>query len=245
MIDQPRLPYGLTFWTAVALTVVLWFIPFGSLIIWPFTFLATWAHEMGHGIAGILVGGTFDRLEIYEYGGGRAFITGVPGGGIKSALISVGGLVGAPLLGAMFVALGVREMAGRVLLFLLAVTLLLSAVFLVRTVFGVAVSVIFAAVLGFCAYNLGPQIRFLLVQLVGIQMSLSAVRGFDYLFSAYANFPTGRVNSDVTSIAESIGGHYLLWGGLIFVFNALVLLGAFRVALHNLTGSGSEPELNE
>ena len=110
MSPQPKLNYALTFWGAVALTVSLWFIPFGSLLIWPFSFLATWAHEMGHGIAGILVGGTFDKLEIYEFGGGRAYITGVPGGGGQSALISMGGLIGAPLLGAMFVGLGAREL---------------------------------------------------------------------------------------------------------------------------------------
>ena len=128
-----RLSYSVTFWTAVCLTVVLWLVPFGSWVIWPFTFLATWAHEMGHGIAGILVGGTFDHLEIYQTGGGRAYVTHVPIGGGRGALISAGGLIGAPLLGALFVALGVQQATGRALLAVLALALLLSAVLLVRT----------------------------------------------------------------------------------------------------------------
>lgn len=45
---------GFTWLMAAALvTVVLWQIPQGDYILYPFTILATWFHEMGHGLAAI------------------------------------------------------------------------------------------------------------------------------------------------------------------------------------------------
>ncbi|HEY6814612.1 MAG TPA: M50 family metallopeptidase, partial [Croceibacterium sp.] len=54
------------------LCIVLWQTYWGSLLLYPFTILATWFHEMGHGIAAMLVGGQFDRLMIYQDGSGVA-----------------------------------------------------------------------------------------------------------------------------------------------------------------------------
>ncbi|PKL76350.1 MAG: peptidase M50, partial [Candidatus Melainabacteria bacterium HGW-Melainabacteria-1] len=40
-------------WLIVAamITVMLWQMPFGGLALYPFTILATWFHEMGHGLS--------------------------------------------------------------------------------------------------------------------------------------------------------------------------------------------------
>lgn len=233
MEEKRRLPYAWAFWGAVALTVVLWLIPFGGLFIWPFSVLATWAHEMGHGMMGVLVGGTFDHLELYLLGGGMAFIERVPSGGAQAA-ISAGGLVGAPLLGAAFVAFGANERVGRAMLLALAGAMALSALLVVRSVFGFVACPLIAFGLGWVALRWGPKKRFVLVQFVGIQLALSSVRSFDYLFSAYAVFPTGRVPSDVANIATAIGGHYLSWGLLIFAFNLLVLFGAYKLVSRRL-----------
>jgi hypothetical protein len=46
-------------WTLAALAVgsiLLWQTYWGSLLLYPFTILATWFHEMGHGLAAILAG---------------------------------------------------------------------------------------------------------------------------------------------------------------------------------------------
>ena len=37
-----------------AATIILWQIPYGSLVIYPLTILATWFHEMGHGVMAAL-----------------------------------------------------------------------------------------------------------------------------------------------------------------------------------------------
>lgn len=45
--------------------MLLWQTQWGSVLLFPFTLLATWFHEMGHGLAAIMLGGEFDRLVIF------------------------------------------------------------------------------------------------------------------------------------------------------------------------------------
>ena len=49
-------------------------VPMGRLILYPFTLLSTWVHEMGHGISALLVGGHFLRLDIYADASGMAHL---------------------------------------------------------------------------------------------------------------------------------------------------------------------------
>ena len=47
------------------ITFVVWQIPLvGRFILYPFTILGTWFHEMGHGVTAMLMGGSFEQLEI-------------------------------------------------------------------------------------------------------------------------------------------------------------------------------------
>lgn len=52
-------------------SVLLWQISLGSLLLYPFTILATWFHEMGHGLAAMLTGSRFERLLIFSDGSGE------------------------------------------------------------------------------------------------------------------------------------------------------------------------------
>ena len=53
-------------------SLMLWHTPFGALLLYPFTILTTWFHEMGHGIGAIFMGERFEQLEIYPDGSGVA-----------------------------------------------------------------------------------------------------------------------------------------------------------------------------
>ena len=56
--QRARLFVGL----AVVVTVVLYVVPYGEYIGYPLVLMSTLAHEMGHGVAGWLVGGSFHSL---------------------------------------------------------------------------------------------------------------------------------------------------------------------------------------
>ena len=70
------------------------FVPYGRLVLYPFTLLATWVHEMGHGLTALLCGGKFAQLEIFSNASGLASTAVVPG--FRQALVCAGGLLGPP-----------------------------------------------------------------------------------------------------------------------------------------------------
>ena len=74
-------------------------LPFGNYLVYPFTILTTWFHEMGHGLTALVMGQDFVRLQIFANGSGlaesrvasdasallRASIGGRPAGGGANA----------------------------------------------------------------------------------------------------------------------------------------------------------------
>jgi len=78
---------------AVAIASIgLWQTQTGSMILYPFTILATWFHEMGHGITTLLTGSDFRELVIHPDGSGYAVsVRPADGSRIADALISAGG----------------------------------------------------------------------------------------------------------------------------------------------------------
>lgn len=229
---ESRSSYQIAFWLAVAITLAAWFVPYGQWAIYPFSMLATWAHEMGHGLTALLVGESFYKLEIFSSLGGLASTS--RSSALANAMVSAGGLVGAPILGAVVVALGPRRVLARVILAVLAAALILSVVLWVRNPFGmVAVSVVGGALL-LAAWRLKGYWRFVLVQFIGIQVALSALRGWRYLFTAQANVGGRSLPSDVSSIANALGGSYWMWGILLTAFNLAVLYFAYRLALRQM-----------
>ena len=86
---------------AAFITVVLWQMPFGNFVLYPFTILSTWFHEMGHGLTAIALGGRFEKLMIFSNGSGLAYNSGhLALGAFGRALVSTGGLMGPPIAGA-------------------------------------------------------------------------------------------------------------------------------------------------
>ncbi len=55
------------------LTVGVWHLPGRNYILYPFTIMATWFHEMGHGLMALFPGGSFSKLLIFHDGSGVAY----------------------------------------------------------------------------------------------------------------------------------------------------------------------------
>ena len=82
-------------WTLVisaAVTIALYAIPQGHYVAYPLMLISTVVHEMGHGIASLLVGGDFIDFRMWSNGSGVARHTGVDG------VWAVGDCVRGPML---------------------------------------------------------------------------------------------------------------------------------------------------
>lgn len=207
---------------SVVLTVVIYIIPYGHYIGYPLILLSTLAHELGHGIAGVLVGREFVSLQLYADGSGVASTAGSPSA-IRGAIVSAGGLVGPAIVAGGLFALAKKQRVAKLALALIGVFLIITDALVVRNIFGFA----FIGLTGLaCLYIArdfeGKTARFAIV-FVATQLALSVFSRGDYLFMEHAQTANGLMPSDVSQIAEALWLPYWFWGALCGGFSVLVL----------------------
>lgn len=234
-----------TFWAAVALSLLLHFSQeilvglglysvqlWGRYLLLPFVLLSTWAHEMGHGLTAIAVGGDFDHLVLRSDMGGYAVHRGVTGF-FGRPLVSMGGLLGPSVAGgAVIVAAARSEKACRVVLYVLVGALAVSLLVWIRPFFSfgfVAMLVIGAALAGL-ALKARDDVKLFVTQFIGIQLCLGSLQDIDYMFTHSFQRDGETRLSDTAHIAEHWWLPYWFWGALITVLSLAILVGAFYVA---------------
>lgn len=219
----------MAFIIAVGISIVLPRLPFGRKLLYPFALLSTWAHELGHGVAAVLAGGRFTKLEVYPDLGGTAYSSGVRRG-VPSAFVSAGGLIGPAFAGGLVIIAGSRPETAPYVLAAIAASVLASVVLVLRNQFGVLTMSGIGAVLALVAWQ-GPEtLRLLLAQLIGIQFCFASWGTLDYMFTK--NFPRDGylINSDTQNISEQLAFPYWFWAFWVAVISAIILVFSFYVA---------------
>lgn len=214
---------------AIAVVALLQgFLPYGPLLLYPFTLLSTWVHEMGHGLTALVLGGRFEQLQIFADASGLA-LTAVQKGP-RQAAVALGGLIAPPLWGAALLALSRR--LPRVLLAALSLALVLSLALWVRTLVGWASMAPLALGLALLARHTGPGGAAFSVQLIGATLALNTVTRMGYLFVTQGSVGGVDRRSDIAAITEILGGGVSFWGGLVAGISVILLLIGLWLALH-------------
>lgn len=226
---------GLVLAVTIAVTAILYLIPALEFLARPLRLLSTVAHEMGHGIAAILVGGRFEALLMWSDGSGVATWTAHTGR-LAFATIAAGGLIGPALAAGLCLVTGRTAQGARITLVVLGAGLLVADLILVRTLFGAA----FVAILGLTLLASGlartPWLAQTVLLFVAVQLALSVFSRADYLFTPVATTGHGTMPSDVARIAEALILPYWFWGGCCGLVSVAILVGALRWTL----GSASQ-----
>ncbi|MCC5614181.1 M50 family metallopeptidase [Nostoc sp. CHAB 5836] len=220
---------GLTWLIAAAIaTALLWQVPGGDYILYPFTILATWFHEMGHGLMALLLGGQFQKLEIFSNGSGVATY-GIRSslGPIVPAMIAAAGPMGPPLAGAALILASRSFTAATLCLKILGSFLLFSTLIWVRSWFGfVAIPLLGLIILGI-ALKAPRWAQGFVIQFLGVQACVSTYHQLDYLFSRSAG-PLGL--SDTAQMQRYLLLPYWFWGGLMAIASLVILIQSLRLA---------------
>jgi hypothetical protein len=213
--------------TAAVVTVVLWQVPGGNYVLYPFTILATWFHEMAHGLAALLLGGSFTKLYIFHDGSGAAYFSGpLFFERIGRALVASAGPLGPPIAGAALILASRNIKSASLGLTLLGAFLIISTAIWVRSLFGfIVIPLIGLAILGI-AFKGSPGIQRFAVQFLGVQACVSTYRQIDYLFSQSAG---PQLVSDTAQIQQVLLLPYWFWGALIVVLSFLILVQSLRM----------------
>ena len=207
-------------------------LPLGNFLAYPFMILTTWFHEMGHGIAAMLVGADFERLVILPTGSGYAesYFPSEPSA-VDRALVAAGGPLGPVIAGAALIAATRRRNWWRPALYTLAGALIVSALIWVRSTVGLVVLPLVG--LGLIALALRASdawVRFS-VQFLGMLGAMSMLRDWDYLFSEGGVIAGRPMVSDTQAIEEALLLPHWVWAALIVAVSCLTIGLALRYAL--------------
>jgi Peptidase M50B-like len=113
-ISHDARPQAMTLLAAAAISVVLWFIPFAELLIYPFRIFVTFIHEGGHAIAALLTGNSVASLSVAMNASGETYTT--KGGLVSQFLVASAGYVGSMAFGALLLLLIRKAIAARIVL---------------------------------------------------------------------------------------------------------------------------------
>jgi hypothetical protein len=199
------------FIVSVLVTAALYTLPELRPVAYPLTLLSTLAHEMGHGLAALLVGGNFVSFEMYSDASGVSYTAGVTSP-MGRAAVAAGGLVGPALAAAAAFMAGKRPGSARFFLGLLCFALLAALLLVVRNVFGGFFVGGLAFVLGWVVFKAGPHAAQMVLLFLGTQLGLSVYSRSDYLFTPVAQTNAGRMPSDVSEMASVLVLPYWFWG---------------------------------
>lgn len=186
---------------AVALlaSLLLWNLPFGGLLLYPFKLLATWVHELSHGIAMLLTGAGFDRMVIYRDTSGLAYAY-EPAGPIAAPFIAAAGYMGTPLWGAALLVITPTPQSARFALGALALMLIGSAAVVVdaRDMFGPLAVGAMGLVTAAVALVLPPRWRLATAHFIAAQSCVNALLDIRVLLR-----PSQVVNGQVTGASDA------------------------------------------
>ncbi len=212
---------------AAALTVGLWFLPYGEVMVYPFRLFVTLIHETAHAVGAVMTGGRVDHIEITPDGSG---VTYTRGG--WTILIASAGYVGAILYGGLMLLLCRQARYAKLALLGTLVLVTLVTVLFVRPLFsfGFLASALTAVALAAALYFFTRRVIHFLVGFLAVESCLNAL--FDvktvFLLSAETDVPTDAMTLErITHIPAIVWA--LGWVIASLAILAVVLRG-FRSA---------------
>lgn len=207
---------------SAVVTIALYVIPHGDLLAYPLLLISTLVHELGHGVAAVLVGGKFISFKMWADGSGVALHTS-PSGGAANAFIAAGGLCGPAVAAAVMIAMAPRPTWARYALGGFGAVLALALLLVVRNGFGVVFTGGLAAVALVIALRGSAQLAQGALLFLAVQLGLSVYSRGDYLFMKTAHTEAGLMPSDSQHMAQAMGGSYWFWGFMCAAFSVAVL----------------------
>jgi Peptidase M50B-like len=207
-------------WQLVVIAILiyaLWSTP----VIYPLRIMIVFLHELSHGLAALLTGGSVDRLVISSDEGGLAYVRG----GSRFAILTAGYL-GSLLWGVLFFIVALQTDLDRWALALAGAGMLIVTALYLRDGFPLIFCTITGVTMLLTAWFLPVPVNDLMLRVIGISSLLYVPN--DIISDTISR---SHLQSDARMLAEEFGGATLLWGGIWLVISLGVIALVLRFAL--------------
>jgi Peptidase M50B-like len=223
-ISADARPQVRTLLIAAAITIALWYIPFLSVLSYPFNLFVTFIHEGGHALAALLTGNSVASLSVATDGSGLTYTT--TGGIFSQIFVSSAGYLGAMAYGALLLFLIRRAIAARYVLigsgaFILALTIVFGLGSLFTIIAGVGIA---AGLIAIATYA-PPRVTTFFVSFLAVQSVLNALLDLKTLF--FYSFVPGS-HSDAGNMASATGIPAIFWSVMWIALAFVILSLAMR-----------------
>ncbi len=212
-----------------------------SFLMYPFKLLATWVHEMGHGLTAEFFGGDFKKLVINYDTSGYALFSFPINHNFTRGLVASAGYMGTSIFGAFLLFFRKRMSFVRVFSFILGIIMVISLLVYIRSIVGWLFGVPFSALLIFIGVKVDNKFNIFFYNFIASQIALNAIMDIRVLFSVKSS-STQTGFSDAQSVANLWFGPYWLWAGLWLILSILLFLYTY---LKPLSGSKKKIEQNQ
>ncbi len=216
---------------ALLASLLLWNLPFGGLVLYPFKLLATWLHEISHGLVMLITGAGFEHLKIFADTSGIAQAKhGVSPAG--RAAIHCAGYTGTAFFGALFLVLGQTRPGARSILATLGIALGLSGLLWIENDFGQSFAYIACASCLAIALVPSERLAILVTNFIAAQACINAVLDIRVLFRTDMVI-NGEIvgSSDAHNMANATFGNHWLWASVWLLWSCVCFYIALRIIL--------------
>ena len=210
---------------ATAITLVLWFLPYASYLVYPIRLFATFIHESSHAIIAVLTGGSVQSLTIASDGSGEVYSASTSM--IGELLTSSAGYLGTMAFGVLMLFLIRRSVSPNKILTALGIFVavmtvvftIISPVFnflsLNTSLSSIAFTAFAGSVLaaGLVALGLFAKMRVanFAVAFLAVQCLLNAVLDLINVFFINAPFVGANIQTDAGNMAAATGIPGIVW----------------------------------
>lgn len=227
--DEVTTPQTLTLIGVAGLAAVLLaIVPWLSFLNYPFRLLITIVHELSHGLAALITGGSFIRFVIFSDGSGLAYTTG----GWRLLVIPAGYL-GVALFGAVLIMLGRNHRWSRIAMAIIGLVMILftlrygiPSIFSDHMLGGVLTTVsgvFFGGLFLLIAFKASSRWIVFLLNFIAIQAGLTAFSDIVTVIGLSMPFLT-PARSDAQSMADLTLIPAVVWA-LVWAAVAFLLIG--------------------
>ena len=196
----------------------------GRQILYPFTILGTWFHEMSHGLMALLNGGNFEKLEIFSDGSGVATSSGeLFFGRISRALVALAGPLGPTAFGYLFFRIAKNEKSINYGLWFLSILMILSLIIWIRSVYGLVVIGAMSGLILYVSFQSNKTIKEGTVLFLGLQACISVYLSLGYILAEEVAIGNQVMKSDTGVVEEMLFLPHYIWGIIIIFISIFVI----------------------
>jgi len=231
-ISREARPQAMTLLAAAAISILLWFIPFAELLMYPFRIFVTFIHEGGHALAALLTGNSVHSLSVAMNASGETYTT--QGGQLSQVFVASAGYIGSMAYGALLLVLIRKAVAARIVLLGSAVLILTLTL-----IFGLIKPIVSLEALGGIPFTLVAGLSLTIglfavarfassraaafcVSLLAVQCVLNALLDLKTVFFLSSPFAPA-VPTDALNLSNLTGVPALIWS-LIWIAIAIGIL---------------------